>query len=228
MSQNNVVSSGPIRNWGERTMPLLKRQLYVFSIDLSFDVNLYHVGRVRDTVFVSLQNSTPSIETWAPLFALSKRDKHKPLHCGEAFHVQDEVLVKTADGMIRDVPRGKFVRSNEWLSVGDGGIGSAAGRCLLVTDVDTYISIEYTGTIRLDGQALRLLTQQHDTELDLQASTYVSLRSQCERPKYRWLVENQLFGFGRLRVVQPAWDKPGDVWTCSATVSYDVYSMGGS
>jgi hypothetical protein len=219
MSQNNVVSSGPIRQWGERTMPIVTRKAYVFSLDLAFELDLQRVGRVRNAMFVSLQN--PLRNAKPPPNA-----KTKILSCGQTYHVQDEVLVKTADGVIRDVPRGKIRRSNEWVSIDDAGMGSVDGRALLALDVNTYVSIEYSGVIWLNGNVLRLLTQQSTDALDLDASTFISVRSQCEQPKYRWLVENQLFAFGRMHVTQPAWGSPKD-WKCTLSFSYDVYSMGG-
>ena len=57
-------------------------------------------------------------------------------------------------------------------------------------------------------------------------SAFISMRTECPRTKFRWMVVNQLFGFGRV-VVRPVLGKRGNTTgQCSLSFSYDVYSAG--
>jgi hypothetical protein len=207
MTQPIILKSSQIRQWGERQQPVVKREAYVFSIDFQFTLDLDRIRRARDRVNLSLQNTVSGT-------------------AGSTYHVQDEVLVKTADDVVRDVPSGLVERANAWLSVGSGGNGTITGRTLLLVDTDTSVQSEYSGVVSMDGPGFHALSGQATNREVFEGSAFISFRSQCERPRYRWLVENQLFGFGHVSVTYDPASTPTNL-IAEVVFSYDLYSMGG-
>jgi hypothetical protein len=194
--------SQPPFQWGERTALLDKTLAYVFSMDLAFTLRAPNFGSIG-----------PLGQGIRAVVAFDR---------GSTFHVLDEVLVTTPDGVVRDVPSGDVQRVDDRMVIDGAGTATLDGRVLL--NVDGPISIAYTGIATFRGGADRVLSAalaDNGPSSPLEAgSAYISLRSECERPKYRWMVENQLFGWGRVRVTREAGA------ACRLSYSYDVYGAG--
>jgi hypothetical protein len=191
--------------WGERIIPVGKRLAYVFSLDLT----------------LGLTSSPGPTARRGREAALRNPDSSNGSEGGFTYHVLDEVLVTTVDGVVRDVPRGRVVRADDVLIVDAEGIACLDGRLLLELDADVRatLSIAYTGVVTVPGGANRIF--QWD-ERPLHGAAFTSIRSECELSKFRWMVESQLFGFGRLRVR----DANGQIAQCTLDFSYDIYSAG--
>jgi hypothetical protein len=104
--------------------------------------------------------------------------------------------------------------------IGDNAVASLDGRVLL--DVEGPLSIAYTGVAKFQGgvaQAFANALAVPPVRSLGSGSAYISMRTECERPKYRWMVENQLFAYGRVKI-------EGTKEGCLLKFSYDVYAAG--
>lgn len=201
--------------WGDRFAPLPRKLTYVFSMDIPFDVEGQHyargAGRVKMVLHSASHPSTP------------------PEKLGFTYHVQDEVLIRTPDGIVRDVPVGTLERADHHVHVDGGSTGSVDGRALLVAEGGGRVAIEYTGVVELNGEILDDFARPRKDPLPIERGAYLSLRSECDRPRFRWMVENQLFAFGRVRLLDVTQhDEEHDTWYGSLAFSYDVYVAAGA
>jgi hypothetical protein len=194
--------------WGERVTLLDKGLLYQFSMDLAFELGAQDIRPNRVGLLAALVSPV--------------EDK------GYTFHVLDEVLANLNDGTVCNVPLGEVTRLHDTMLIDHRGTASLDGRILL--DVEGPISVAYTGVATFAGGADRVLraalprTEEDKVPRRAFGSAFISLRSECPRPKYRWMADNQLFGFGRVDVQsRPHKFKSGG---CTLSFSYDIYSAG--
>lgn len=195
------LPSQPPPMWGERTSLLDKGLHYMFSLNLEFELGQRSLATVGAGHLAAV--SSPSTDR------------------GFTFHVQDETIARTGDGLVCSVPRGYVTRANDKIRIGDNGVATLDGRVVL--DVEGPLSVAYTGVAKFRGGAAQVLSDALRSGGEgpprMGGTAFVSLRTECERPKYRWMVENQLFGYGRVGVLP----KGGG---CTLSFSYDVYAAG--
>lgn len=191
--------------FSDRIVAVGRRMAYVFSLDLTVALDSRPKGAGGRPCRAALRQADGG-------------------DTGFTYHVQDEVLVTTVDGVVRDVPRATVARADDVLVTDAEGVGSLDGRLLLQLDADirATISVAYTGVVTMPGGAGRIF-EMTDME-DVRGTAFVSLRSECELSKFRWMVENQLFGFGRFRAYKAMVADAS--WGCTVDFSYDVYSAG--
>jgi hypothetical protein len=206
---NPVIPSLPPPSWGERTSLLDKGLQYMFSMNLELELGEKNLGSNKAGL----------------LAALTAPDSKK----GYTFHVLDEVLARLGDGTVCNVPLGDVKSLNDKMLIGYDGAASLDGRIRL--DIEGPLTIAYTGVATFAGGADRILKaalpppqQPASPPHKVIGLTFVSMRTECPLPKYRWMVVNQLFGFGRVEVQhKPVKPGPGG---CSLSFSYDVYAAG--
>ncbi len=205
MNTTSVPTIPAPTQFADRIVAVGRRMAYAFSLDLTVALD----SRPRGAGSRPCRAAMRQLEGGDPSFT---------------YHVQDEVLVTTVDGVVRDVPRATVVRADDVLLVDAEGVGSLDGRLLLQLDADirATISVAYTGVVTMPGGAGRIF-ELADRE-DVHGTAFISIRSECELSKFRWMVENQLFGFGRFHAHGA---KTADsAWACTVDFSYDVYSAG--
>ena len=187
MSSINVLGFG---EWEERSTPLPKDLVYVFSWDLEFFVQA--VQRTASGGATVVAGVTPKVYFEADARTVPAKGT------GFTYHVRDEVLIRSADGVVRNVPHANVHYAHDRVDVGGSGAGTLSGRALLNVDEGGTVSMEYTGVVTMVGDVAAVLSDARaGGEVSL-GSAFISIRSASERAKYRWLMENQLFGFGRV------------------------------
>jgi hypothetical protein len=206
MTQPIVLSSGQIRQWGERRVPLVRTKAYAFSLDLTFDGKQFHVD--HDACRAAAQ--------------FPRDSEHTPFSNGSRlFHVQDEVLIRSADGLVRDVPHEAQVRrANVFVTASATGGADLEARLLLEWQKKAFLSMEITGVLAPGGPLLAFWSARDKCDETIRSR--ISVRTECDSANFRWLVQNQLFGWGYARVRRSAETEP---W--NAEFTYDLYSMGG-
>jgi hypothetical protein len=197
----------PTLHWGERTELLGKRTAYVFSLDLKYALRISEVGLVRGGLLMPVR-AQPS-RGWA------------------TFHVHDEDLVNTVDGTVREVPKARVVTGRDRMFVDGNGVINLDGRLLLESDGAGSIGVEYGGVIQITGLRARLEAlfeppARTATRSTLRGTAYLATRYQSQHTKFRWLVQNQLIGFGTASL-QPDGD---DDQRWEVELSVDLYSAG--
>ena len=205
---NTLPSQSP-PSWGERIALVDKGLQYLFSINLEFLLDARSYGTTREGLLAAV---------------VGRPDAGGSM--GFTFHVMDEVLARLWDGTVCNVPLGHVTRMSDRIVIGYDGVANLDGRILL--DVEGPMSIAYTGVATFPGGADRVLTAALPSlsrNLPIMGSAFISMRTECPRTKFRWMVVNQLFGFGRV-VVQPVFDALGNTNACSLSFSYDVHSAG--
>lgn len=209
----------PSLHWGERTDLLPRRTAYVFSLDVSYAV------------------ASASIALFEDGFALPARAR--ATRGWSTYHVFDEDLVTTADGVVREVPRVRVVTGSDRMLLDRNGVVNLNGRLMLQSEPGSGLSLQYGGVLKLPGLRARLrrLFAPPSSDDDepgaapgVEGTVFVATRHESPQTKFRWLVQNQLIGFGTARAVAPAGEprKPGDPradW--SIDLSIDLYSAGG-
>jgi hypothetical protein len=201
----------PSLHWGERTDLLHKHVGYVFSLDLNYTFDL--TGEIGP-------GSRIPIEAQAPDGEMS------------TFHVLDENLVNTVDGVVRDVPRARVVRGTDWMTVGDTGVISLDGRLLLESDAGAAILTQYNGVLRIPGlmarfrDAIARAAAGRAPAPAMEGSAYVATRYESSQTKFRWLVQNQLVGFGHATMQKLGDDDTPRTSRWTLALSFDLYSVG--
>lgn len=206
----------PSLHWGERTDLLHKHVGYVFSLDLNYVFELTSAIGPGSRIPIEAQSPDGEMST---------------------FHVLDENLVNTVDGVVRDVPKARVVRGTDWMTVGDTGVISLDGRLLLESDAGAAILTQYNGVLRIPGLMARFRKAfaGRAPVPAMEGSAYVATRYESSQTKFRWLVQNQLVGFGHA-TMQRLGDVADDTqaqaaqlprasrWTLA--LSFDLYSVG--
>jgi hypothetical protein len=203
MTQPIILTSGQIRQWGERRTPLPRTKAYAFSLDLAFHDDDLTVDFAAQRA--AAQGSGPRVADKSGLY-----------------HVQDEVLIKSADGAVRNIPQDAQIRhATVLVCASPTGGADLQARLLAQWESEAFLSMDVTGVLAPSGSLLRAWSEPRTGKFDETIQTTISLRTECENSSFRWLVQNQLFGWGQLRIRRDAKNKT------TAEFTYDLYSMGG-
>jgi len=185
----------PIIVWGERTFLLEKSMVYVFSLDLHLEVPIEQM---------SMAPMSDGMRLRARL-ATRKPDATYVSDPGwDTYHVLDNDLTKTADGRAHEVPTARVDDAQDWIHLRKSGVADLDGRLRLKTDDNVSISVEYTGALRFPGSVSRLFkddaahkTATGDWVPPVVGGAFIASRHDTSHPKYRWLAQTQLLGFGK-------------------------------
>jgi hypothetical protein len=212
MTQAIILNSGQIRPFGERRTPLPRTKAYVFSLDAGFSGEEVAVdpGARR----AAMQGGLAS----------GPGDQYRPsaeFLNSFIYHVQDEELVRSAEGKVRQIPH-EAVLSRATVQIVGSPTGGAdlKARVLALWQERTFISFDITGVLVAAGTLLRLWNTRTPVDFSDTIQTKVAIATECESATMRWLVQNQLFGWGRVSLA-----RKGEVYTAQFT--FDVYSMAG-
>jgi hypothetical protein len=206
----------PVLRWGERSTLLPKRLFYAFSIQVRFDIRADQAGVVGRRLTVPLTVKPQRGDEWS------------------TYHVLREDLVVFPDGVVREVPRGRLRRGTVFMDIGDNDVGNLDGRLLLETDTSAMLIMTLSGVLSLSGGTTRLFDDDATGGPPTQkGKSFIAVHFDSEHTKHRWLVENQLFGFGRVTGL-PRPSEPKGSYAAPAigttgwelAVSFDLYSAG--
>ena len=144
------------------------------------------------------------------------------------YHVCDDAVTPGADGALHDVPRVKIISGDDWIDLGEAGIGVVNGLLLAQTIPETGdpLRIEYRGVAALPRGFERLRGEGKASPVP--GTAFISTRHACNHPKYHWLEQQPLFGFGQVLIDhEPA--LPGEALLkhkleCRLKLSFDLYS----
>lgn len=163
--------------WGDRWSLLDKRLSYVFSlsIDLQLDDWDGHDRRLRLSAADTATDAGPSL-----------------------FHVFDERISPTADGSLHELPSAYLASAQQWLDVRPSGDASLHGRLVFETELGDPLTIECRGVAAVRGSFGRTLERIQVPGTSARGTSFIATRHECCHPKYRWLVLQQLIGFGEL------------------------------
>jgi hypothetical protein len=210
----------PTTDWRERTAFLPKQTRYVFSLDLRLAFDQTSLSGLGPDVRV--RAGTPRAEDLAA--ALAGRSQASPgrgtepehLAVADTYHVLNEELTTTVDGAVHELPLAQVVDVQDWLTVEESGVVGLSGRARLLTDDWASISMLYGGVVRLGFAGARSLISERG---EARGGAQVATRYEVDRPRYRWLSQAQLVGFGEATLVPV----PGRN-TKILTLSLDLYS----
>jgi len=188
----------PTTDWRERTEFLEKRTLYVFSLELYLQADagpkVSQGDRVRASAAEPVQVALlRDVQPGAGLLA-------------DTYHVLNDELTVTVDGAVHELPLARVAELQDWLTARGMGTFDLDGRVRLNTHDHASISMLYGGVLRLgwrQGDALL------EPGVKLQGSVQMVARFEVDRPKYRWLSQAQLVGFGEATVSDPRVDSRG-------------------
>lgn len=172
----------PVLRWGERSALLPKRLIYVFSLQVEFVLRPDRAGVVGRRLVVPLETKPTRADQWS------------------TYHVLREDLVVFGDGIVREVPRARVQRGTSVMEIGENDVGDISGRMLLDTDASATLAMSYGGVLTVEGGTSRLFQPAiAGSELPFrEGKAQIAVHSDSEHTKHRWLLENQLFGYGRL------------------------------
>jgi hypothetical protein len=203
MSQSIILTAGQVRQWGERRAPLPRVKAYAFSLDLVFEEGDMALDRAARRA--AAQGKSEAFRKGSQLF-----------------HVQDEVLIKSADGKVRDVPNEAKVVNATVLVCGSATCTGAdvEARILALYQEEAFLSMDMTGVLAPSGSLLRVWSDPGANNFKETVQTTVSIRTETASASFRWLVQNQLFGWGCVQLQCEKGKK-------TARFTYDLYSMAG-
>ncbi len=221
MTQPIILSSGQIRQWGERRAPLRRTKAYAFSVDMTFLVDAAW-GRAPDKRSLDPEAELRIDSDACRFVAQGSSGPHSPfLDKSGLYHFQDEVLVKSADGGVRDVPHGApIVRAVVFGTESPAGGVDLYARVLANWQERTCLSFEVKGVLYPCGDLLRFWSASDAHARCDTIPSAVTVQTETDSSTFRWLVRNQLFGWGHLSVVHEERRR-------FARFTYDLYSMGG-
>jgi hypothetical protein len=200
MSTGTFDDAGWTEHWG-----LADKQLvYAFSLDVHYRL------LVPDSTTIRLRLSAI-----------------KATECS-TYHVCDEVVTPGADGALHDVPRVKIVSGDDWIDLGEAGMGVVNGVLLaqLMPGSGDQLRIEYRGVAALPRGFERLRGEGKASTVP--GTAFISTRHVCNDPKFHWLEEQPLFGFGQVLIDHEP-TTPGEALLkpkpeCRLKLSFDLYS----
>lgn len=162
--------------WNERWALFDKRLAYCFSLDVQYQLVVadYTAQRLQLNGISAPEPST--------------------------YHVLDDAVIKGADGALHEVPSVRVTRGEDWIEVRESGVGSLSGSLILQDDSlqGELLTIEYRGIVHVPDSYKQALEGRPLSATP--GSAFITTRHECSHPKYRWLVQQQLFGFGHLRI----------------------------
>jgi hypothetical protein len=182
----------PTTDWRERTEFLEKRTLYVFSLELYLQADAG--PRVEQGDRVRAAAADP-----AQVAVLRDAQPGAGL-LADTYHVLNDELTVTVDGAVHELPLARVADLQDWWTARGMGTFDLDGRARLSTHDQASISMLYGGVLRLGWrQGDGLL----EPGVKLQGSVQMVARFEVDRPKYRWLSQAQLVGFGEATVTDP-------------------------
>jgi hypothetical protein len=200
MNTGTFDDAGWTEHWG-----LADRQLvYAFSLDVHYRL------LVPDATMIRLRLSAI-----------------RALECS-TYHVFDDAVTRGADGALHDVPRVKIISGEDWIDLGEAGVGVVNGVLLaqLVPENGEPLKIEYRGVAALPRGFERLRGEGKASSVP--GTAFISTRHVCNHPKYNWLEHQPLFGFGQVLIDhEPASSDPSLLKLqpeCRLKLSFDLYS----
>jgi hypothetical protein len=184
-------------DWTEHGSLLGKQLAYAFSLDVHYRMLIGDLPDVR-----------------LRLSAI-------PASYRSTYHVRDDGLTRCADGLPREVPVARILRGDDWIELRDAGASPVCGSLLLEADPqsDAPLTIDYRGVATLP----RGFARAHDDirPSPVPGTAFICTRHQCSLPKYRWLVQQTLFGFGQVFMEQVCDDSQP---AYRLRFSFDLYS----
>ena len=179
-----------------------KRLAYAFSLDVTYRVLVADYAKIR-----------------LHLSAIEAPER-------STYHVLDDALTKGADGVLHDVPRVRVVGGDDWMDLGEAGVGVVNGMLTLQTESLSAepLRMEYRGVAHLPRGFERLLDEGKPSQVP--GTACIATRQACADPKYRWLAEQPLFGFGQVFLEQepPAPGSSCADAACRLKFSFDLYT----
>ena len=200
MDMNNVILEDA--GWSDRWTRADKHLEYAFSLDVSYRVLVADYARIR------LRLS--AIESPAR----------------STYHVLDDLQTRGADGALHDVPCVRVIGGDDWMDLGEAGMGVVNGVLTLQTETRGAepIRLEYRGVAHLPRGFERLLDEGKPSQVP--GTACIATRQECTHPKYRWLADQPLFGFGQVFLEQERIE-PGSAAVnaaCRLRFSFDLYT----
>jgi hypothetical protein len=206
MTQPIILTSGQIRAFGERRTPLPRAKAYGFSLDMCFS---------GSEVAVDPGSRRAAMQGHAA------RGPSDALKKSFIYHVQDEVLVRSAEGKVRQIPNEALIkRATVQIAGSPTGGADLKARVLALWQEETFLSFDITGVHFPGGALLRLWNTRTPGDFSDTILTKIAISTECQSATLRWLVQNQLFGWGRIGI-----ERKGKVY--SAQFTFDIYSMAG-
>jgi hypothetical protein len=243
MTQPIVLSSSQIRTFGERVTPLTKKKAYVFSLDMTFACEAWLPSDGREVktpvdagaelridggarrLVAQGRNEKPKLEDEGDTKPSSPEEREAEFRFAGGsglYHFQDEVLVKSADDAVRNIPHGApIVRATVFATASPVGGADLCARVLARWQEQAFLSFEMTGVLLPCGALLRLWSPVAGYTGSDRIPSTVSFRTETNSSTFTWLVRNQLFGWGSLQT------SPGVKGRRMARFTYDLYSLGG-
>lgn len=143
------------------------------------------------------------------------------------YHVRDEAVTTCAAGVRHDIPRVRVVCGEDRMELGSCGIGEVNGALLLhaASDPTEPLRIDYSGIAYLPRGFEHLRDDGRLSQLP--GTACITTRQACIDPRYRWLTEQPLFGFGQVFLEHDA--RPSEMFGAPPAVnrlrfSFDLYS----
>jgi hypothetical protein len=204
----------PTNEWRERTFFLEKQTRYVFSLELylAFD-------RECSSLFSCDLRVRAQLPTRGDREAAAEaipRTGQIPLQRDAAgahtYHVLNEELTTTVDGAVHELPLMRLLDLQDWITLRGDGLLELDGRALLETDDQATISMLYDGVVRLDP------------ETGTAGRVHLATRYEVDRPRYRWLTQSQLVGFGQAHLLPGAPAVRPQPGRSVLALSVDLYS----
>ncbi len=203
----------PTTDWRERTEFLDKRTLYVFSLELYLQVDAGGKVTPGDRVRAAAADA-------AQVAVL--RDAQPALGLlADTYHVLNDELTTTVDGAVHELPLARVADLQDWWTARGMGTFDLDGRVRLSTHDHASISMLYGGVLRLGWRQGESLLE---PGVKLQGSLQMVARFEVDRPKYRWLSQAQLVGFGEATVSDPHATSGGTPAAKIINLSVDFYS----
>jgi Protein of unknown function (DUF3237) len=144
------------------------------------------------------------------------------------YHVCDDAVTRGADGALHDVPRFKIVSGDDWIDLGEAGVGVVNGVLVAQTmpAQQGALKIEYRGVAALPRGYERLRGDGEPSAVP--GTAFISTRHACSDPKYSWLEQQPLFGFGQVSIgpapAETASAESKSKPVCRLKLSFDLYS----
>jgi hypothetical protein len=143
------------------------------------------------------------------------------------YHVCDEAVTPGADGALHAVPHVKIISGDDWIDLGDAGMGVVNGALIAqsLRGTGDPLRIEYRGVAALPRGFERLRGEGKASSVP--GTAFISTRHVSSDPKFHWLEEQPLFGFGQVLIDHEPTTlgeaRPPKA-ECRLKLSFDLYS----
>src|SRR5262245_39794956 len=177
-------------DWTEHGSLLGKQLAYAFSLDIHY----------------RMLSGAPAAAR-VRLRAIPARER-------STYHVRDDGLTRCAEGLPREVPLARVIRGDDWMELSEHGSSKVYGSLALAADPP------HSAALIIDYRGVASLPRGFAAAAGVPGTAYICTRQRCELPKYQWLVQQPLFGFGQVFMEQDgATDEPA----YRLKFSFDLY-----